>query len=286
MPNNKEYYEIELSTLETIDYAFYDFVNDKMNVFANKNDGWEKVPIVWVSSERAFLSKENKDLRDDDGTLKLPLITIERTSINKDLNKKGSFYGNPVFNHDALHGGRIVISRKIVRDKTNNFAAASNIKKLEDVNRTPGRQAYFPSNNEKVVYETITAPAPVYLSINYELNVRTAYMQQMNHLTTPFATLGGHINSFLIKRDGHQYETFLQPNFAYANNVANLSTEERTYKSTFTFDVLGYIMGEEPNGTRPKVIKTENMVEVKIPREHVILGDIPEYGKGKGFYRE
>ena len=45
-------------------------------------------------------------------------------------------------------------------------------------------------------------------------------------------------------------------------------------------------MGESPNGDRPKVIKTENAVEVKIPRERVILGDIPQYGKDKGFYRE
>jgi len=30
----------------------------------------------------------------------------------------------------------------------------------------------------------------------------------------------------------------------------------------------------------------ENAVEVKIPREHVILGDINEYLSDEGFYRE
>ena len=45
-------------------------------------------------------------------------------------------------------------------------------------------------------------------------------------------------------------------------------------------------MGESPNGDRPKIIKRENAVEVKIPRERVILGDIPPYNKGKGCYRE
>ena len=286
MPVDEKLFEIELSNLETIDYAFYDFINDKLNNFATTNKGWKKVPIIWVSSERAYLSKENKDLRDADGTLKLPLFTIERTAVTKDLNKKGAFYGNPAYHYDANRGGRIVVSRKIVRDKTTNFAAADNIKKFDDASRTPGRSPYYPSNNKKVVYETITVPAPVYLSINYELNVRTEYMQQMNQLTTPFATLGGHINSFLIKRDGHQYETFLQPSIAYANNISSLGTDERAYKTTFTFEVLGYIMGESPNGDRPKVIKTENAVEVKIPRERVILGDIPQYGKDKGFYRE
>jgi len=292
MPSKKYYYEIEPSTLETIDYAFYDFVNDKMNNFATTNEGWKKVPILWVSAERAFLAKNNKDIMDNDGALKLPIITIERTAIAKDLNKKGVFWGNPVFQATLApeRGGRIVIGRKIVKDKTNNFAAADNIKKLPVdgtiVNRTPNSQPYFPSNNKKVVYETFTMPVPVYLSMNYELTIRSEYMQQMNQLTAPFATLGGHINSFLIKRDGHKYETFLQSNFAYNNNVASMGESERTFETTFTFDVLGYIMGESPNGDRPKVIKTESAVEVKIPRERVILGDIPEYGNGKGFYRE
>lgn len=290
MPSKESYYEIELSTLETIDYAFYDFINDKMNNFSNTNEGWKKVPVLWVTAERAFLAKNNKELMDADGTLKLPLVTIERTSVSKDLNKKGVFWGNPVFHTDPARGGRIVVSRRIVNDKTTNFAAADNIKKMSTgdttVNRTPGNQAYYPSINKKVVYETITLPAPVYLTMNYELTVRCEYMQQMNTLTSPFATLGGHINSFMINRDGHRYETFLQSNFSYNNNVSNMGESERTFETTFTFEVLGYIMGESPNGDRPKAIKTQNAVEVKIPRERVILGDIPEYGDGKGFYRE
>ena len=290
MPSNKKYYEIEPSTLETIDYAFYEFVNDKMNNFSNTNEGWKKVVVLWVTAERSFLSKNNADIFDSDGTLKLPIISVERTSITKDLNKKGAYYGNPAYHQDPSRGGRIVISRKIVNDKTTNFAVADNIKKLSNnkttVNRNPDNQGYFPSKNKKIVYETITMPVPVFLSINYEVTVRSEYVQQMNQLTSPFATLGGHINSFLIKKDGHRYEAFLQPSFSYNNNVSNMGENERTYETTFTFEVLGYIMGESPNGDRPKVIKTENAVEVKIPREHVILGDIPEHGKGKGFYIE
>lgn len=292
MPNNKEIFELQPSTLETIDYAFYDFINDKMNNFSTRNEGWEKVPVVWASSERSFLSKNNKDAMDADGTLKLPITSIERTTVTKDLNKKGAYYGNPVFHTDPTKGGRVIVSRRIVEDKTNNFAVADNIKDFVDsnsgttVNHTPNKQAYFPSDNKKVVYETITMPAPVFLSINYDVKIRTQFVQQMNQLTSPFATLGGHINSFLIKRDGHRYETFLQSNFAYNNNTSNMGVDERTYETTFSFEVLGYIIGEDPNGDRPKIVKTENAVEVKIPRERVILGEIPPYGKGKGFYRE
>jgi hypothetical protein len=285
MPSKE--YEIEPSTLETIDFALFDFINDKMNNSSTTNEGWKKVPVIWVSSERAFLSKNNKDLRDEDGTLKLPLITIERTSVAKDLNFKGAFYGNPVNFTDPIRGGRISISRRVVKDKTNNFTVADNIKNLDGVKRTPNGQAYYPTkDNEKVVYETLNMPMPVYLTINYTVTVRSQYIQQMNELTTPFATLGGHINSFLIKRDGHRYETFVQSDFALGNNISNLGVDERIYDTKFNFKVLGYIIGEGPNGDRPKIIKRENAVEIKIPRERVIFGEIPERTDNKGFYRD
>jgi hypothetical protein len=285
MPSKE--YEIEPSTLETIDFALFDFINDKMNNSSTTNEGWKKVPVIWVSSERAFLSKNNKDLRDEDGTLKLPLITIERTSVAKDLNFKGAFYGNPVNFTDPIRGGRISISRRVVKDKTNNFTVADNIKNLDGVRRTPNGQAYYPTkDNEKVVYETLNMPMPVYLTINYTVTVRSQYIQQMNELTTPFATLGGHINSFLIKRDGHRYETFVQSDFALGNNISNLGVDERIYDTKFNFKVLGYIIGEGPNGDRPKIIKRENAVEIKIPRERVIFGEIPERTDNKGFYRD
>jgi len=282
-----EVYEIQPSTLETIDFALFDFINDKMNNRSTTNEGWKKVPVIWVSSERSFLSKNNKDLRDDDGTLKLPLITIERTSVVKDLNFKGAYYSNPVNFTDPTRGGRISISKRIVKDKTNNFAVADNIKDLDGVKKITSGQAHFPTKqNKKIVYETLNMPMPVYLTINYTITVRSQYIQQMNQLTTPFATLGGHINSFIIKKDGHRYETFVQSDFALGNNISNLGTDERIYDTKFNFKVLGYIIGEGPNGDRPKIIKRENAVEVKIARERVILAEFPERNDNKGFYKD
>jgi len=292
--------EIQPSTLETIDFAFYEFVNDYINNMTNSNEGWKKTSVIWTSAERSFLSKNNKDLRDDDGTLILPLITIERTSIQKDLNRKGAYFGAAANFIDPKKGGRITLARKIVPDKTNNFSVADNIKRYVDVNNastintTPGNQAYFPRRqkngsrvgNKKVIYETLSIPIPVFLSVNYAVILRTEYLQQMNELTMPFATLGGHINSFAITKDGHRYEVFVQSNLALDNNVSNMGANERIYKTQIDFEVLGYIIGDGPNRDRSKIIKQQNAVEVKIPREHVILGDIPDYIDNRGFYKE
>tara|TARA_R110002020_G_scaffold384804_1_gene595820 strand:- start:183 stop:1109 length:927 start_codon:yes stop_codon:yes gene_type:complete len=287
--------EIQPSTLETIDFAFYDFIDQKMNLAANTNKGWKKVPIIWATPERAFLSKHKGEppLFDIDGTVIYPIITIERTAVSKDMNRKGSYWGASPDFIDPARGGRITLARKIKGDKTNNFAVAGNTQEWTDpsgsvtVTRTPGRQAYYPiKKNDKVIYETLSMPIPVYLSLNYKVTVTSEYAQQMNELISPFATLGGHINSFSIKRDGHRYETFLQADFGMSSNVSDFGDDERKFESNLTFEVLGYIIGEAPNGDRPKIIRRQNAVEVKIPRERVILGDIPDYIDNRGFYRD
>ena len=279
---------IEPSNLETIDFAFYDFVNEEMNIFCDTNKGWKKVPLMWASPERAFFAKEKKELYDLDGTLIYPIMSIERTSVTKDLTKKGKYFGAPPFMIGPYHGGRIVVGRRIVSDKTTNFSAADNRKRFNNTRRTPGRQAYYPKikKNEKVVVETLYVPQPIYTYIRYTLSLKTNYQQHMNQMLQPFLTLGGHINSFLIKRDGHSYETFMGSDLSLENNVGSYDKEERTYQTQINFDVLGYLIGEGENQERPKIIRRENAVEVKMPREKVIMGDIRDYKPDNGFYRE
>ena len=48
------------STLETIDFALFNFVNEKLNLFTTTNEGFKKVPIIWASAERAFQLKKKK----------------------------------------------------------------------------------------------------------------------------------------------------------------------------------------------------------------------------------
>ena len=55
------------STLETIDRAFYGWVNESLNIFATTQKVWGKVPVICVSAERSFQIKDNKDLRDKRG---------------------------------------------------------------------------------------------------------------------------------------------------------------------------------------------------------------------------
>ena len=98
------------------------------------------------------------------------------------------------------------------------------------------------------------------------------------------------MNNFFISHEGHRYEGFIEGSFGQTNNVAEMGEEERSYETNIDLKILGYLMGEGHNDEKPKVSIVENVVDVKIPRERVIVGDINTFlgedDEGKGFYRE
>tara|TARA_R110000744_G_scaffold215867_2_gene334664 strand:+ start:24 stop:923 length:900 start_codon:yes stop_codon:yes gene_type:complete len=275
------------STLEIIDRAMFDWVNDELNIFCTTNKGWKKAKSIWVSAERAHQVKNKKELRDSNGALILPLITVQRDSVTKDPDKKGIFQGHVPPGMDE-RGGSIIINKRINQDKTANFANADAARKgrYASEGAAARNQINFPKKNKKIVYQVMSIPMPVYVDISYKILLRSEYQQQMNEMTTPFITRTGGINHFILKKDGHRYEAFIQQDFSQDNNVSSLDTDERMYETTVEIKVLGYLIGEGKNQERPKVVIRENAVEVKIPKEQVIFGDIPEHIDKRGFYRD
>jgi len=276
-PNVVEERIITPSTLETIDTALYEHIDQNLNIYSTTNKGWKKTEVVWISAERAHQLKNKKQLRDMSGSIVLPVITVERTSVVKDPARKGIFYGHVPSVSDEK-GGSITIARKINQDKTKNFANA-------DAFRAKGQNT-SPTKNKKVVYQSISIPIPVYVDMTYTVTLRTEYQQQMNEMITPFITKTGGINYFLLKKDDHRYESFIQQDFSQENNVSSLESDERMYQTKVEIKVLGYLIGEGKNQEQPKIVIRENAVEVKIPRERVIVGDIPEHIDKRGFYRD
>lgn len=256
------------SSIETIDLALYDWINEKMDIYCTTNDGWKKVPIIWSMPERAYQTKNDKDLRNSNNIFTFPVISIERTSLVKDPAMKGVAWAHlPQYNDPR--GAAIEVSRRIQQDKTSNFANATSQRRFKQQN--------FPLNNKKVVYETITMPIPTYVVATYSLVINTEYQQQMNEIFTPFLTTTGQINNFFIHRDGHKFEGFIQNDPTLDNTLSNLAEEERKFKTTIDLKVLGYLLSAGKNDERPKITIRENAVEVKMPRERVIFGDKKEY---------
>ena len=248
------------STIEDIDAAIMDWMNNNLELHATTNEGWKKVPVLWQVPERSFQIKNEKSLRDDGGAIILPVLSVERTGITKDPNRKGGFQAQLFSKDKNGRTGRVVIARKIVQDKTRNFAVADN---LRDGAYTGGiTQSYYPRKNTKIVIKSLSIPIPIYVNVDYKITIKTEYQQQMNELLTPFMTRTGQINSFVLRRNGHLYEVFIEQGFAHNNNVSTLGEDVRLFTSEINFRVLGYLIGEGSNDDRPIVRVEENAVEI------------------------
>jgi len=255
-----------VSTVETIDGALWDHIND-MNVHIVGNKGWKKMPVIWASAERSYQSRHNKDLRDSDGAIILPILTIERTAVEKSLKRKGGFYGNVPGNNDGK-GDSITIGKVIKQDKTRNFENA--------LSKYHNGQSNSPRPPKKTVYQYASIPMPVYLYITYSVVVRTQYQQQMNQALAPFWTKTGGINYFSISKDSHRFEAFIRDAFRQENNFSKMGTDERTIETKFDIDVLGYIIGADLNHDTPRVVARESIVDLKYTNERSIFGDLPQ----------
>jgi len=261
------------STIETIDLAFYNWINSEMDLYASYPEGWKKVPITWVSAERTHQMKNDKDIRDSSGMIIYPIMTIERKSINKDPQKTGSIPANLRPINDE-RGGTITIARRINQEKTSNFQNADSLKNgitRRDTKVYPLNSNY--QQRKKVVYQTITIPIPVHVNVTYQINIKTDYQQQLNELTTPFFTRNGNTRYIQLTQDGHKYDAFIKGDFTFENNASSLNEERKTYSSSITVEVIGYLIGDDKNQIKPKMVVRENAVEVKFPREKVIIGE-------------
>ena len=277
MPNKVEV--LEPSSIETIDLGIFRYVNENLDLHTTTNSGMTKVPVIWTGTERTFQVKNNKDIRDSVGKLKLPLVTINRDSIAKDPNFKGSFQAH-IFENSDHGGGAITRARRIKQVKTRNFANADFSRTVQNPQDT-GR-----SDNNKIVYEYLTSPIPTYVTVMYTIVLRTEYQQQMNDLMTPFITRTGQINSFIFEYDGHRYEAFIQSDFSENKNTTALNEDERMFETKISIKVLGYLIGDGPNREKPQITIRENIVEVKISRERVITGDKAPWKKKDKDYRD
>ena len=123
MASREEIYEQFLgfpfapSRLENIDRAMLMFL-EKQNFHVPTAKGSSPVPIVWTTAERAFQSKAGSKIRDKEGSLILPIITAERTSVRKDLGRKGSIQFPLRTIYTDNKGGSLPVARRIKQDKT------------------------------------------------------------------------------------------------------------------------------------------------------------------------
>ena len=256
------------STLEDIDMALYNFVEEKLDIQTSTNKGFRKVPVIWAGAERAQNIKREDIPRDKKGNVKYPVIVIERGNISKDIAKKGFPYA-AVDPSGDLRGGFMTINRVIKQDKTSNFKKADAFRSMSDENHP----IYRGKNDAKIVYETLTIPMPIFVEIDYKIVFRSEYQQQMNDMLTPIIRASHGFKRVMIAYDRNVYEAYMEDSYGTANNITSYELDEKKYESSISMKVLGYLIGDGKNQDQPAVARRENPVQIRFLRERVMVGD-------------
>jgi len=249
----------EPSTLENIDQAVFNFVNEDLDISTRTNKGFKKVPVIWQGSERAWYTK--KDPRTND-ILNFPIITVARTGLTKDPNKKGQFQANVP---PDSNGASIQIAKRIMQSKTADFSNA--YAKQKTGQSTQNKRL----KKTKVVYDFIGVPQIVHINPTYEVTLTSLYTQQMNEMLQPFMVRTGNINYKVIENNLHRYELFMDSNYNISDNSSNLGEDQRKLEAKITFNLVAYLFGQYVNEDKPKIIIRESIVEYKFPKESIIF---------------
>jgi hypothetical protein len=256
------------STLEDVDFAVYNFVNEVLNLQTSTNKGFKKVPVIWSGAERAHNIKDDNIRRDKTGMMILPVVSIERTSIKKDEKSRVIPFSKLDPAND-LKGGFLTVNKVIKQDKTRNFANAD-AHRRRNQNNFP---LYRKEKNNKIVYETLTIPIPIYITVGYEFVLRTDYQEQMNDLLVPFIRVSNGHKRIIVQNNLNQYEAFFDEDYKMGNNISKYQSEERKYETTIGLNVFGYLIGDGKNEKRPRVVRRENAVEIRFAKERIVVED-------------
>lgn len=157
----EEHASFQQVTLETVDLAIRDWFDKTVDAHVNHPGGERrKVSVGWSAGERWVLAREKKGIRDSNGVLVLPVISIRRSGIDP----------SPIMSALGAESPTIQIAKKIAQ-KTNN---------LQNLwfNRDSGHK--LPQN--PVVYEVTTIPFPDRNILTYEFQVQAQYISQMNSI--------------------------------------------------------------------------------------------------------
>lgn len=146
--------------IEDIDRAIHGWFDNTVNVHVEHpgEESLKKVPVVFASGERWATAADERGIRDKNGVLILPIISVRRVSIEP-MRNMSSF---------GVETNNIHISRRVSK-KTSKIKNAIN-------SRNPAEKEL----NKKTVYEVTTIPYPDFSTFRYEFLAQTQYISQMN----------------------------------------------------------------------------------------------------------
>lgn len=264
-------------TIEDVDRAIFDLFDKDLDLFYKHEGAVTRVPVVFATGERFAILARNKPLRDANDTLILPLLSIARTSIAKQmsrgtstnqtapvrlkrrLSKKDPTY-QMIMNKEALKNqdnrasnAHLIGTERGEGTKPGEIATRRHLNETNSAYRS-GRLLEQKGNNN--IYEIFELPNVKYYTATYDVTIWTQYTQQMNDLVMAFMNsphTGSKITFRIETKKGYYFVAYLDGDLTPGNNFDEFTDSERIVRYSFTMSVPAYIINPDYEGSRNEI---------------------------------
>ncbi len=229
--------------IEDVDRALFKLFDKELPFYYELDGEQKRIPCIFAGGERAMILRRKQPLRDRQGALVLPLISILRSGIEQSAEKA-----------IGPGTGQITLRKKLaVEDRA--FKRQANMENLENQDNV-AESRYKGANanlnlGTRNIYEIITMPNPRFFTATYDVTFWTQYLSQMNLLMEALMSSynNGTNRSFRIESDkGYWFSAYVEPGFNDSNNFDGYQDDERLIKTSISVKVTGYIINSKFSG--------------------------------------
>ena len=222
--------------IEDVDRALFKLFNNDLPFFYEKDGDIKRIPCIFAGGERAMILRRKEALRDRQGALILPLVSILRNGIDQEA-EKGIGPGD----------GTLTIKKRLAPEDVQ-YKRLVNQQNLGSQDNTINQQGLTDTSlklTSKNVYEVITIPSPRFFKATYDITFWAQYLTHMNSMVEAFIS-SYNINparTFKIESDkGYWFVATVESGLSDSTNFDSYLDEERLIKTSLTMSVTGYII--------------------------------------------
>jgi len=265
-------------TIRDVDESVRNWFRDRVDIHVKTpTDELKKVPVLFASGERWATNRDKRGIRDKNGLLILPLISIRRTSMERTKDRMSL----------GVETERMQIARRVDK-KTSTVQNA--ISDRDEASR-------LSKKNDRIVYEITTIPYPDHFLTTYEVIFWAQYIGQMNSMVEKVFDSFDIQSSFVMPigdtrfgddpKDDRDFDArqqllgrsyfvgYVDTSVSDAGNFEEFTDQERIVRYSFNVEVPTFL-DLEPDGERPAIQRKYTSYQVSIGDESITFVDDPE----------
>ena len=237
-----ENFEMPSCGIEDVDRAMFKLFNEDLPFYYEHEGDQKRIPCVFAGGERAMILRRKKPLRDRQGALVLPLVSIMRNGLEQ-TTEGGIGPGD----------GTITIRKKLAKEdrQYKKLFNPHSLKNQQGIGAATGDTNTDLHIASKNIYEVITMPAPRFYKATYEITFWAQYLQQMNNIVEAFISSYNiaPAMSFKIETDkGYWFVATVESGISDSTNFDGYADDERVIKTSITMSVTGYLINPSFSG--------------------------------------